>query len=136
VTESADHARPAAAPYTLLQPDGRGGSRQQPSHLSQTLTTITPGGYRLLQSVPLPARHVILADVPPDLTEIGYHRPPQRQLVVVLRGTMQVETSDGTATTMRPGDLVLAADHDGRGHITRFLTSSCRLLIIPLGDPG
>jgi hypothetical protein len=45
--------------------------------------------------------------------------PPQ--WVVVLRGVIEVEVSDGTSRRFGPGDLVLATDSTGRGHITRVV---------------
>jgi hypothetical protein len=39
----------------------------------------------------------------------------------VLRGAIDVEVSDGTSRRFGPGDLVLAADTSGRGHITRVV---------------
>ncbi len=43
------------------------------------------------------------------------------QWVVVLRGRIEVEVSDGSARQFGPGDLVLATDTSGRGHITRVV---------------
>jgi hypothetical protein len=40
------------------------------------------------------------------------------QWVVMLRGVIEVQVSAGTARRFGPGDLVLAADTSGRGHIT------------------
>jgi hypothetical protein len=41
--------------------------------------------------------------------------------VVVLRGVIEVEVADGTSRRFGPGDLVLATDTTGRGHITRVV---------------
>jgi hypothetical protein len=49
---------------------------------------------------------------------------PRRQWVVVLRGAVEVEVTDGSRRTFGPGDLFHAEDTDGAGHITR-----------PMGDP-
>jgi hypothetical protein len=46
------------------------------------------------------------------------HRAPRRQWVVILRGAMEVQTTDGSRRTFGPGDLVRAEDTDGAGHIT------------------
>lgn len=40
------------------------------------------------------------------------------QWVVMLRGVIEVQVSDGAVRRFGPGDLVLAADTSGRGHIT------------------
>jgi hypothetical protein len=43
------------------------------------------------------------------------------QWVVVLRGVIEIEVSDGSSRRFGPGDLVLATDTTGRGHITRVV---------------
>ncbi len=47
------------------------------------------------------------------------HPAAAPQWVVMLRGVIEVEVSDGTCRRFGPGDLVFAADTTGRGHITR-----------------
>jgi hypothetical protein len=49
------------------------------------------------------------------------HPAAESQWVVVLRGVIEVEVGDGTARRFGPGDLVLATDTNGRGHITRVV---------------
>jgi quercetin dioxygenase-like cupin family protein len=49
------------------------------------------------------------------------HPAAETQWVVVLRGVIEVQVSDGTARQFGPGDLVLATDTSGRGHITRVV---------------
>ncbi len=46
------------------------------------------------------------------------HPGPARQWVVMLRGVIEVTTSDGVRRRFGPGDLVHVEDTDGRGHIT------------------
>ncbi|MFF2555397.1 hypothetical protein ACFVUS_30635 [Nocardia sp. NPDC058058] len=46
------------------------------------------------------------------------HPAPARQWVVMIRGTIAVTTSAGDQRVFGPGDLVLAADIEGRGHST------------------
>ncbi|GAB0104341.1 hypothetical protein JMUB6875_33150 [Nocardia sp. JMUB6875] len=56
------------------------------------------------------------------LRSVGFdsepHPAPARQWVVMLRGAIEVTTSDGARRRFAPGDLVLAADTEGRGHTT------------------
>lgn len=40
------------------------------------------------------------------------------QWVVMLRGVIEVQVSDGSSRRFGPGDLVLATDTSGRGHVT------------------
>jgi hypothetical protein len=46
------------------------------------------------------------------------HPAPARQWVVMLRGVIEVEVSDGTRRRFEPGDLLLVTDTTGTGHIT------------------
>jgi len=46
------------------------------------------------------------------------HPAPRRQWVIMLRGTIEVAVSDGSKRRFGPGDLVLAADTVGSGHVT------------------
>lgn len=46
------------------------------------------------------------------------HPAPRRQWVVMLRGAIEIEVSDGARRRFGPGDLVLVTDTTGRGHVT------------------
>lgn len=52
------------------------------------------------------------------------HPAPRKQWVVMLRGAIEVEVSDGTRRRFAPGDLVLVTDTTGAGHST-----------VAVGDP-
>jgi hypothetical protein len=47
------------------------------------------------------------------------HNAPRRQWIVVLRGAVEVEVTDGSRRTFGPGDLLRAEDTEGAGHVTR-----------------
>jgi hypothetical protein len=49
------------------------------------------------------------------------HPAAEPQWVVVLRGAIEVEVSDGATRRFGAGDLVFAADTSGRGHTTRVV---------------
>jgi hypothetical protein len=49
------------------------------------------------------------------------HPASDPQWVITLRGCIEVEVSDGAARRFGPGDLLLATDVTGRGHITRVI---------------
>jgi hypothetical protein len=49
------------------------------------------------------------------------HPASDPQWVVVLRGVIEVEVSDGSSREFEAGDLVLAMDTSGRGHVTRVV---------------
>jgi hypothetical protein len=50
-----------------------------------------------------------------------YHPAPRRQYVITLAGQVEIETGDGTVRRFGPGDVMLADDTTGRGHITRVV---------------
>jgi len=55
-----------------------------------------------------------------------WHAAPRRQFMILLDGDAEIETGDGTKRRLRPGDILLAEDTTGRGHITRDLNSKPR----------
>ena len=66
-----------------------------------------------------------------------YHTAPRRQYVVFLSGTPEFECADGTKVRMAPGDILVAEDLSGHGHIARSLGDTPRAsLAIPLADPS
>ena len=66
--------------------------------------------------------------------ELDFHNAPRRQFVVTLSGAVEIEVGDGSKRTLRGGDILLADDVDGRGHITRDLEGPRRSLFIPLPE--
>jgi hypothetical protein len=50
-----------------------------------------------------------------------YHKAPRRQLIFLVSGLLEIETSEGRRVLCRPGDLIFAEDSTGKGHITRSL---------------
>jgi hypothetical protein len=54
----------------------------------------------------------------PEAFDSEPHPAPRRQWVVVLRGMLEVVVSSGERRRFAPGDLVLAADTSGKGHVS------------------
>jgi hypothetical protein len=62
-----------------------------------------------------------------------FHPAPKRQYVITLSGAVEIETGDGTVKRFGPGDVMLADDTSGRGHITRVIGNRPRTYVmIPL----
>ena len=61
------------------------------------------------------------------------HVAPRRQWVILLRGRIAVEVSDGERREFGPGSIVLAEDTEGRGHISTPLTDDVMFVMIPAG---
>lgn len=72
----------------------------------------------------------------PSPSFYDYHTAPRRQYVVFLEGTGEFETADGAKVQMDVGDILVAEDLTGHGHIARGLGEGVRTsLAIPLADP-
>jgi len=62
-----------------------------------------------------------------------YHTAPRRQYVVGLSGLSEFECADGTKYRMGPGDVLIAEDLTGHGHIARGIGDEPRVLLaVPL----
>jgi hypothetical protein len=62
-----------------------------------------------------------------------FHNAPRRQYVITLAGQVEIETGDGTVRRFGPGDVMLADDTTGHGHITRVVGGQTRhYVMIPL----
>ena len=69
----------------------------------------------------------------PSPTFSDYHTAPRRQYVVNIAGIAEFETADGTKVRMVPGDILVAEDLTGHGHIARSIGDEPRIsLAIPL----
>ena len=64
-----------------------------------------------------------------------YHTAPRRQYVVNLSGIAEFEVADGTKRRLNPGDVLVAEDLTGHGHIARSIGDGFRVsLAVPLAD--
>ena len=80
----------------------------------------------------VPARGVVFREVDGNY-DLDFHNAPRRQYVVNLTGSVEIEVGDGTKRVFGPGDILLAEDTTGRGHISRNVRGEPRqCLFIPL----
>lgn len=69
---------------------------------------------------PIPASTVFFRDTGdggPALMD--FHVAPRRQFVIQLAGRVEIECGDGTKQQFGVGDILLADDTTGQGHISR-----------------
>jgi len=90
-------------------------------------------GHRLRLSTPYASPAVQFVELPAGLDQ-DWHHAPAAQVVVVLSGVIEVETTDGARRRWQAGDAFLPADLSGRGHRTRCIDGAVRLLFAPLPD--
>ncbi len=108
------------------------------SHLAQTPLLMTPftdteGAYG--EATALEAATGISFRVSPPGYVLNWHCAPRRQYSIALSGAAEIEVGDGTVARIGPGDVVLAEDLTGQGHITRVVGDQPRFYaIVPLGD--
>lgn len=53
--------------------------------------------------------------------DVDWHTAPRKQLVIVLKGKLEIEVADGSKRQFGPGDVLLAEDTTGHGHLSRSL---------------
>ena len=67
--------------------------------------------------------------------DLDFHNAPRRQLVVNLRGSVDITIGDGTVRRLGPGSILLAEDTSGQGHKSTNVGGEPReCLFIPLED--
>jgi len=64
-----------------------------------------------------------------------YHNAFRVQYIVHLDGASEIEVADGTVKHFKPGDILIAQDTTGHGHITRRIGEGSRIsMAVPLED--
>jgi len=59
-----------------------------------------------------------------------WHPAPRRQYVITLSGQVEIEIGDGNKRRFGPGDIMLADDTTGRGHISRVVGGETRRFVM------
>ena len=66
---------------------------------------------------------------------IDRHPAPRRQFLVTLSGAWEIEASNGVKRVFKTGDVMLADDTSGEGHISRVLGNEPHIFMtVPLAD--
>ncbi len=87
------------------------------------------------EGTPLQHTAGIIFRVSPPGYLLSWHCAPRRQYSITLAGEAEVEVGDGTVTRIGPGDVLLAEDLTGQGHITRVVGDQPRFYaVVPLAD--
>src|SRR4051794_19714253 len=88
-------------------------------------------GNTVHRSTILPAQSTMVTEMPEGIYR-DWHPASRRQLLVVLSGTLEVETSDGRKHRCGSGEVFLADDVGSRGHRTRTIGGPARVLFVHL----
>jgi mannose-6-phosphate isomerase-like protein (cupin superfamily) len=104
--------------YPRIWTDAEGESHFQDAQADFHLANYAPPAPPFLISATMAASRYLFVSTPP-----GYfgdlHPTPCRQLLAVLKGAAEVQTSDGETRIIHAGDCVLAEDTTGKGHRSR-----------------
>ncbi|MBM3514603.1 MAG: cupin domain-containing protein [Alphaproteobacteria bacterium] len=106
------------------------------------LKLMAPGGgavqegtyYRRIQALPQEVSHWQIGHALPGHF-VDFTRPETSTFIAVFSGKMHLTVSNGEEVQLTRGDMMLAQDLSGQGHMTRFLGNEpCEYLLI--GMPG
>ena len=88
-------------------------------------------GHTSHRSATLPAQSAMVTEMPEGLFQ-DWHPASRRQLLFVLSGTLEIETSDGKKHQCSSGEVFLADDVGSRGHCSRTIGGPARVLFVHL----
>lgn len=82
------------------------------------------------------ATRMVIGGMPHGLVG-DYHPAMRRSVLIPMQGTIVVDVGDGKEYRVEPGNMVLAEDRTGKGHISTCDapdTSQCLIMMINLAD--
>ena len=100
------------------------------SHFDDLDVPLAESGYSKLSEA-IASTSVVFRETPVG-GEMDFHPAPRRQFVVMLSGLVEIECGDGSKRRLGAGDVLLADDTTGQGHITRDLEGPRRSIFIYL----
>jgi uncharacterized cupin superfamily protein len=95
------------------------------SHFEDLQVPLKDGGKIGFMSERMKATGIVFRETPGDYN-YDFHTAPRRQYVVNLEGEVEIEVGDGTRRVLRSGDVLLAEDTTGQGHISRAVAGKSR----------
>ncbi len=117
--------------YLRIYAGDDGASRFEDVELHGTMTHIVGGVPPLLVSGPFACREITFVEQPRDASGWEAHVAPRKQWIIVISGRVAITTTDGKCREVSPGDVILAEDTAGQGHLTTPLTVDFRFAMIP-----
>jgi len=102
------------------------------SHFQDVEVLLTSGEHSQYFSELIKATGVIFRVTGADY-DFDYHNAPRKQFIVNLEGGVEITASDGAVRVFGTGEIILAEDTTGKGHISRAVNNQPRSsLFIPL----
>lgn len=75
-----------------------------------------------------PATGIMFRETLPH-KEFDWHNAPRTQYIIYLEGEVEVQASGGETRIFKPGDILLATDLTGKGHISRSLSAGYAIIV-------
>jgi hypothetical protein len=99
------------------------------SHFEEVEIELTQRGAIGAMSNAIDATSILFRETGADYA-LGFHNAPRRQFVIMLSGgRVELEVGSGETRVLGPGDVLLAEDTQGQGHISRALDPEPRCSI-------
>ena len=95
------------------------GDEQGETHLERLDLPAVDGAPRRIGLQDVPTSTLTISQLLETKPDNGLHTPPRRQLVVVLRGELEITTTGGDQQRLCSGDCLFADDLNSKGHFTR-----------------
>lgn len=95
------------------------------SHFDVVEITLRDAGEIGHLSDAVPAKSVVFRRNDPGY-DYDWHTAPQRQYIILLDGSIEIEVSSGEKRTFHGGDILLMEDTTGKGHKTRHVVPAER----------
>lgn len=95
------------------------------SHFEDIEIPLKEGGKAGFMSELMKATGVVFRETDGNYN-FDFHNAPRRQYVVNLEGEVEIEVGDGAKRLLRSGDILLAEDTTGQGHISRAVNGKPR----------
>lgn len=95
------------------------------SHFEDLQIPLTSAGKIGFISALMKSTGVVFRETDGDY-DYDFHTAPRRQFVVNLDGEVEIEVGDGTKRLLRSGEVLLAEDTTGQGHISRAVAGKPR----------
>lgn len=97
----------------------------QESHFGDVDIELSDAGAIGAFSEKVNATGIIFRRTGPDY-DYDWHNAPQRQFIIMLDGSVDVEIGDGTVRRFTTGDILLVEDTTGRGHKSKAVNNEPR----------
>ena len=102
-------------------PDGK-------SHFEDVVPRFEPRGDKSESAELIPGSGIVMRRFDPTRTN-PWHHAPGRAAAFTLSGAVDIEIGDGTVRRLSPGDILIAEDRTGQGHVTREVGPEARVSI-------